>query len=48
MGRLDFWRYAPYPAPPALHALHDDDVDVVVAEGTDDGLPTEHGVQLEP
>ena len=25
-----------------------DDVDGVVAEGLDDGLPVEHGVQLEP
>ena len=48
MGRPDFGRSAPYPAPPLEHALHDDDVDGVVAEGMDDGLPAELGVQLEP
>ena len=48
MGRPDFGRLAPYPAPPLPHALHDDDVDGVVAEGLDDGLPVEHGVQPEP
>ena len=30
------------------HALDDDDVDDVVTEGLDDGLPVENGVQLEP
>ena len=30
------------------HALHDDDVNGVVAEDLDDGLPIEHGVQPEP
>ena len=30
------------------HALHDDDVDGDVAEGLDDGLQVEHGVQPEP
>ena len=29
------------------HALHDDDVDGVVAEGMDDGLLVEHDVQPE-
>ena len=48
MGRPDFGRLAPYPTPPLLHALHDDDVDGVVAEGLDNGLPVQHGVQLEP
>ena len=48
MGRPDFGRSAPYPAPPLAHALHDDDVDGVVAEGMDDGLPAEAGVQPEP
>ena len=48
MGRPDFGRSALYPTPPLPHALHDDDVDGVVAEGLDDGLPVEHGVQLEP
>ena len=48
MGRPDFGRSAPYPAPPFAHALHDDDVDGVVAEGMDDGLPAEPVVQLEP
>ena len=51
MGRPDFRRSATYPAPPLPHALHDDDVDVVdgdEAEGLDDGLPIEHGVQPEP
>ena len=48
MGRPDFGRSTLYPAPPLPHALHDDDVDGVVAEGLDDGLPVEHGVQLEP
>ena len=45
MGRPDFGRSAPYPAPPFEHALHDEDVDGVVAEGMDDGLPAEPGVQ---
>ena len=39
-----------YPAPPLPHALHDDDVDVVdgdVAEGLNDELLVEHGVQPE-
>ena len=31
-----------------LHDLHDDDVDGVVTESLDDGLPVEHGVQPEP
>ena len=48
MGRPDFGRSAPYPAPPVSHALHDDDVDGVVAEGMDDGLPVEHDIQPEP
>ena len=48
MGRPDFGRLAAYPAPPLPHALHDDDADGVVAEGLDDGLPIEHGVQPEP
>ena len=48
MGRPDFGRSAPYPAPPLAHALHDDDVEGVVAEGMDDGLPAEPGVQPEP
>ena len=51
MGRPDFRRLAAYPAPPFPHALHDDDVDVVdgdVAEGLDDGLPVEHGVEPAP
>ena len=30
------------------HALDDDDVDDVVTEGLDDGLPVENGVQPEP
>ena len=30
------------------HALHDDDVNDVIAEGLDKGLPVEHGVQPEP
>ena len=47
MGRPDFGRSAPYPAPPLPHALHDDDVDGVIVEGLDDGLPVEHGVQPE-
>ena len=47
MGRPDFGRSAPYPAPSLSHDLHDDDVDGVVAEGLDDGLPVEHGVQPE-
>ena len=47
MGRPDFGRSEPYPAPPLAHALHDDDVDGVVAEGMDDELPVEHGVQPE-
>ena len=33
MGRPNFGRSTPYPAPPLPHALHDDDVDGVVAEG---------------
>ena len=48
MGRPDFGRSAPYPAPPLSHALHDDDVNGVVAEGLDDGLPVEHGIHPEP
>ena len=51
MGRPDFRLSAAYPAPPFPHALHDDNVDVVdgdVAEGLDNGLPVEHGVQPEP
>ena len=48
MGRPDFGRSAPYSAPPAPHALHDDDVDGVVAEGMDDGLPVEYDVQPKP
>ena len=48
MGRLDFGRSVPYPAPPLAPALNDDDVDGVVAEGMDDGLPAEPGVQPKP
>ena len=48
MGRPDFGRSAPYPTPPLPHALHDDDVDGVVVEGMDNGLPVEHDVQPEP
>ena len=48
LGRPDFGRSAPYPAPPLPHALHDDNVDGVVAKGVDDGLPIEHGVQPKP
>ena len=51
MGRPDFGRSKAYPTPPFPHALHDDDADVVdgdVAEGLDDGLPVEHGVEHEP
>ena len=48
MGRPDFGRSVPYGAPPLAHALHDDVVDGVVAEGMDDGLPAKPGVQLEP
>ena len=48
MGRLDFGRPTTYPTPPLPHALHDDDGDGDVTEGLDDGLPVEHGVQLEP
>ena len=44
MGRPDFGRSASFPASPLPHALHDDDVDGVVAEGMEDGLPVEHGV----
>ena len=47
MGRPYFGRSAPYPAPPFAHALHDDYVDGVVAEGMDDGLPAEPGVSAE-
>ena len=43
MGRPDFGQSMSYPAPPLLHALHDDDVDGVIAEGLVDGLPVEHG-----
>ena len=48
MGRPDFRRSAPFPAPPLPHALHDDDVDGVVAKGMEDGLSVEHDVQPEP
>ena len=48
MGRPDFGRLAPYLAPPLPHALHDDDVDGIIAEGLDDGLLVEHDVQPEP
>ena len=48
MGRPDFGRSAPYPAPPLAHALRDDYVNGVVAEGMDEGLPAEPGVQPEP
>ena len=48
MGRPDFGRSALYPAPPLSQALHDDDVDGVIAKGMDYGLPVEHGVQPEP
>ena len=44
MGRPDFGRSAPYPAPPFAHALHDG----VVGEGLDGGLPAEPVVQPEP
>ena len=50
MGRPDFGRLAAYPALPVLHALHDDDSNVVdrdLAEAFDDGLPVEHAVELE-
>ena len=47
-GPTRFRRSTPYPAPPLLHALHDDVVDGVVAEVLDDGLPVEHGIQPEP
>ena len=50
MGRPDFGRSAAYPTPPFPHALHDDNADVVdgdVVEGLDDGLPVQHGVELE-
>ena len=46
LGPTRFWAICA--APPLLHALHDDDVDGVVAEGMDDGLQVEHGVQPEP
>ena len=48
MGQSDFGRSVPYLAPPLPHALHDDDVDGVVAEGLEDGLLVEDGVQPEP
>ena len=51
MGRPDFRQSVAYPAPPVVHALHDDDVDVVdgdLAEAIDDGLPVEPVVELEP
>ena len=51
MGRPDFGLSAAYPAPPVLHALHDDDVDVVdgdLAEALDDGLPVEPTIEPEP
>ena len=51
MGRPDFRRSTAYPAPPFLHALHDDDADVVngdVVEGLDNGLPVEQGVEPAP
>ena len=53
MGRPNFGRLVAYLAPPFPHALHDDNADVVngdVAEGLDDGLLVENGVQpeLEP
>ena len=47
-GSTRFWEISTYPAPPFVHALHDDDVDGVVAEGMDDGLPAEPGIQPEP
>ena len=51
MAQPDFGRSAAYPAPPLPYALHDDDVNIIdgdVAEGLDNGLPVEHGVQPEP
>ena len=55
MGRPDFERSAAYLAPPAPHALHDDDDDAHVvygdlAEALDNGLPVEPVVEpkLEP
>ena len=48
MGQPDFGRSSPYLAPSLPHALHDDDVDGIVAEGLHDGLPVQHGVQPEP
>ena len=51
MGRPDFGRLAAYPAPPVLHALHDDDANVVdrdLVEALDDGLLVEHAVEVEP
>ena len=48
MGRPYFRQSAPYPAPSLPHALHDDDVDGIIVEGLDDGLPVEHGIQPEP
>ena len=48
MGRPDFGRSAAYPAPPVLHALHDDDADGDLAEALDDGLPVEPTVEPEP
>ena len=51
MGRLDFGRSTAYLAPLFPHTLHGDDADVVdgdVAEGLDDGLPVENGIQPQP
>ena len=48
MGRPDFGRSAAYQAPPVLHALHDDDADVIdgdLTEALDDGLPVEPAVE---
>ena len=44
MGRLDFGRPIAYPTPLVVHALHDDDADVVdgdIVEAVEDGLPAE-------
>ena len=51
MGRPDFGRPKAYPTPSVVHALHDDDVDVVdgdLAKVVHDGLPVELAAKLEP
>ena len=47
-GPTRFWAICAISCTTIAHALHDEDVDGVVAEGMDDGLPAEHGVQPEP